>query len=152
MSEPGQHRPGDVVNGHVLTSDGTWAPVGSYHPWARPPRGLPPGEEASLSELRTSLLEPFIYVQGGDPAAHSGLAPVTSLVSGVIGFLFCWIPLVGIIGWLFGPLALVFGFLGLSRGKAEHKIMSWIGIVLGAITLVVCLLYALAFAAALNDS
>lgn len=46
----------------------------------------------------------------------------------------------------------MFGFLGLSRGKAEHKIMSWIGIVLGAITLVICALYAVAFIVAFSDS
>ena len=148
MSEnPGQYRPGDVVNGHVLTNDLRWVPIGP------PPNG--PGAPLSSGTASGNVSwgyssQPVVYVQG-DPASHSSLAPVTSLVSGVIGLLFCWIPIIGVVGWLFGPLALVFGFLGLSRGKAEHKIMSWIGIVLGAITLVICTIYAVAFMSAFSS-
>lgn len=148
MSEgSGQYRPGDVVNGYVLTSEHQWIPVGpSSSSSVSNPSAVPaPGAGWGYSPA------PQVYVQA-DSAANSSLAPVTSLVSGIIGFLFCWIPFIGIIGWLFGPLALVFGLLGLSRGKAEHKIMSWIGLVLGAITLVICILYALAFASAFSES
>lgn len=91
-----------------------------------------------------------MYVQA-DGSNNTSLAPVTSLVSGIIGLLFGWIPIIGIIGWLFGPLAIVFGILGLQRGKAEHKIMSWIGIVCGAITLAICVFYVVVFAAAMDS-
>lgn len=46
---------------------------------------------------------------------------------------------------------MIFGALGLRRGKAEHKIMSWIGLVC-AITLVICFAYAVAFFAAISES
>jgi hypothetical protein len=92
-----------------------------------------------------------VFVQT-DNSNNTSLAPVTSLVSGLIGLFFSWIPIIGIIGWVFGPLALVFGALGLRRGKAEHKIMSWIGLVCGAITLVICLAYAIAFFAAMSQT
>ena len=93
----------------------------------------------------------MVFVQT-DNSNNTSLAPVTSLVSGLIGLFFSWIPIIGIIGWVFGPLALVFGALGLRRGKAEHKIMSWIGLVCGAITLVICLVYAIAFFTAISQT
>jgi hypothetical protein len=46
----------------------------------------------------------------------------------------------------------VFGFLGLSRGRAEHKIMSWIGIVLGGITVAICVVYVVLIFGASNGS
>ena len=122
---PSSYKPGDVVNGYVLTADMQWVPVS------------PPQFPASGNQP--------IYVVQPDNSNNTSLAPVTSLVSGLIGLFFSWIPFIGIVGWVFGPLALVFGFLGLGRGKAEHKVMSWIGIVCGAITVVICLLYVIAF-------
>jgi hypothetical protein len=69
----------------------------------------------------------------------------------LIGLFICWIPIVGIVGWILGPIALVFGVLGLRRGNAEHKIMSWIGFVCAALTLLVCALYVIFIAASVND-
>lgn len=44
MSEPQQYKPGDVVNGHVLTSDGRWIPAGPPPvPGAPGPGGPGPG-------------------------------------------------------------------------------------------------------------
>ena len=87
-----------------------------------------------------------------DNSNNTSLAPVTSLVTGLVGLFVCWIPFIGIVGWVLGPLALVFGFLGLGRGKAEHKVMSWIGIVCGALTLVVCVIYVVFVVAAFSGS
>jgi hypothetical protein len=92
-----------------------------------------------------------VYVQA-DNSNNTSLAPVTSLVTGLIGIFFSWIPIIGIIGWILGPLALVFGILGLRRGKAEHKIMSWVGIVCGAITVLICIGYVILFAMAWGGS
>jgi hypothetical protein len=141
------YKPGDVVNGHVLTADLQWAPLG-----AAPQAPAGPGQYPAPYAGTTPGGQQPVYVMQPDNSNNTSLAPVTSLVSGIIGLLFCWIPFIGIIGWLFGPLALVFGFLGLGRGKAEHKVMSWIGIVCGAITLVVCVIYVVAFVALSNDN
>jgi hypothetical protein len=141
---PSSYKPGDVVNGHVLTSDLTWVPLNAAPPPATPPAGQAP------SPYGAAPYQPVYVV--ADNSNNTSLAPVTSLVTGLIGLLFCWIPFIGIVGWIFGPLALVFGFLGLGRGKAEHKVMSWIGIVCGALTLVVCIIYVIVIIAYNNDT
>ena len=86
-----------------------------------------------------------VYVQT-DNGNNTSLAPVTSLVAGLIGAFLAWIPIVGMIAWVLGPIAIVFGILGLQRGKPEHKIMSIFGIVAGGIALAVCVGYVLVFA------
>ncbi len=135
------YKPGDMVNGHILTSDNRWIPLSAA--------GTGPGMSPAYSHPQTGA-QPVVIMQSD--SNNTSLAPVTSLVSGLIGLIFGWIPIIGIIGWIFGPLALIFGFLGLGRGKAEHKIMSWIGIVCGAITLVICFVYAAAFVNAFSGS
>jgi hypothetical protein len=72
---------------------------------------------------------------------NTSLAPVTALVIGLLALMTAWIPIVGIVAWVFAPLAILFGVLGLRRGKAEHKIMSVIGLVCGGIALLCCFGY-----------
>ena len=79
------------------------------------------------------------YKPGDVVNGNMNLAPVTSLVTGLIAF-FSRMPIAGMIAWVLAPLALLFGILGLRSGKTEHK-MSWSGIVCGAIALLICILY-----------
>ena len=144
---PSNYKPGDIANGHVLTGDGRWV---ALNPGQSSGTGGPPGTQ-HWGQSASGNNQPVVFVQT-DNSNNTSLAPVTSLVCGLIGLFFSWIPIIGIIGWVFGPLALVFGALGLRRGKAEHKIMSWIGLVCGAITLVICLVYAIAFSAAISQT
>jgi hypothetical protein len=88
-----------------------------------------------------------IYVQT-DNGNNTSLAPVTSLVTGLAGFFTAWIPILGMVAWLLGPIAILFGILGLRRGKTEHKIMSIVGIITGTISLLVCIGYVVMLAAA----
>ena len=143
---PTPYRPGDVVNGYVLTGTCSRCPSTRRH--SRRSRGTPGAVDGSPA---TGPHQP-VYVVNADNSNNTSLAPVTSLVTGLVGFSVCWIPFIGIVGWVFGPLALVFGFLGLGRGKAEHKVMSWIGIVCGALTLVVCVLYVVIVVAAFSST
>lgn len=60
-----------------------------------------------------------------------------ALVLGIIGLVFCWVPVFGVI---LAVLALVFGWLGMHRaeaGQATNKGHSIAGIVLGAIAALV---------------
>ena len=144
-----QYKPGDVANGHILTADGRWVPIGA----APSTPNTEPGWQAYPSSQQPWGATPqqVVYVQA-DGSNNTSLAPVTSLVSGLVGLFFSWIPIIGIIGWVLGPIALVFGILGLRRGKAEHKIMSWIGIACGALTVVICLVYVILFVVAIGSS
>ena len=90
---------------------------------------------------------PTVHVQ-----TDSALAPVTSLVLGIVSLLVAWIPLVGIVAWLTAPVGLVFGSIGLRRGRAEHKAMSTIGIVLSAVALLICVGYVLLIVGVMSTS
>ena len=83
---------------------------------------------------------------GGDQGpARNGLG-IAALVVGVIALLLFWIPFLGL---LLGLVALVLGFLGrgrAKRGEATNGGMALAGIVLGAIGLLVGLLWVALFA------
>ena len=69
---------------------------------------------------------------------RSAAVPVGSLALGLVSLLGCsWIPVVNIGALLFAPLAVLLGWFGIRRQKAEHRIMSWFGIVTGGLAIVV---------------
>jgi hypothetical protein len=126
MSNVEPWRPGDVANNHVLGADGAWHP---FHPTAPPPV--------------------TVRMEGG--SADSALAPVTSIWCGGGALLVSWIPVLGMVAWLLAPLGLVFGLIGLRRGKTEHKVMSWLGIVASGLALLICVAWLVVFAKAVGD-
>lgn len=78
---------------------------------------------------------------------------VTALVLGILGLLFSLIPIIGVIAWPLVLLGLLFGVLGVvraGRGRADNRGVAIAGTVLSAIGLVVCVLYASVFAAAVS--
>lgn len=82
---------------------------------------------------------------GSEPATRSGSngLAIAALVCGIIGlFLF---------NFILGPLAIIFGGIGVSRANrgAGHRGMSWAGVVLGIIDI---LLFAVLIAAASHHS
>ena len=147
IGEP-PHKPGDVVNGHVLTSQGQWVPLRAPST-PNPPIGPGPTPPDGYGHPPWGPHQ-TIYVQA-DNGNNTSLAPVTSLITGLLGLFVCWIPVLGIVGWLLGPLAIIFGGLGARRGKSEHKIMSWIGLTCGVITVLVCMVYLIAFIGVVSD-
>jgi len=94
--------PGDVANGHVLDQGGVWRPL--------------------------SATVPAVYDVSGQ-RNDSALAPVAGLICGILAALSFLVPIVSV---PFGGLGLTFGIIGLRRGGMEHRLMSWIGIVLAA--------------------
>lgn len=142
-----QYKPGDVVNGHVLTEEGQWVPVGA------PP--TPPAQPATGAPAQHPQHgQPMYPGQPVHPGAAPGqvvvvqqagsAAPISSLISGLVGLFLAFIPLVGLISWLLGPIAIIAGIFGV-RAKSGSKAMSWIGIVTGIITLVVCVAWLVVF-------
>jgi hypothetical protein len=78
-----------------------------------------------------------------------------SLVLGIVGLIFSFIPIVGIIAWALIPPALIFGFIGLSRarkGVATNRGAALAGIVCSALGLVMCFVYLFVSAAAVATS
>ncbi len=94
------------------------------------------------------------------PAAAVPRAPrngfgTTALVLGIIGALFAVIPVIGMIAWPLVILGLIFGVLGIARarsGKADNRGVAISGTVLSAIGLIICIVWASAFSAAVSST
>ncbi|NQD42411.1 DUF4190 domain-containing protein [Glutamicibacter halophytocola] len=61
---------------------------------------------------------------------------VTALVLGIIAVIFSFIPLVGIVSFFVGGLAVIFGIIGLTR-KNRAKGLSVAGLILGAVGIII---------------
>ncbi|MER5390629.1 MmpS family transport accessory protein [Saccharopolyspora sp. NPDC002686] len=78
----------------------------------------------------------------------------TGFVLGLVGLIFSFIPIIGVIAWPLVILGLIFGILGFNRarkGVATNSGLAITGIVLSAIGLVVCIVWAAAFGKAADD-
>ncbi|MFJ7217519.1 DUF4190 domain-containing protein [Amycolatopsis sp. NPDC098790] len=76
-------------------------------------------------------------------------------VLGLVGLIFAFIPIIGVIAWPLVILGLVFGIVGLlraNRGQASNKGLAIAAVVLSAIGLVICVLWTAAFGKAVNDA
>ena len=87
--------------------------------------------------------------QSGDVASTSSAR--MSLVAGVTGLLISWVPLFGIVGWVVGPMAIVYGALGLRRATGKAEVACLIGMACGALTLAVCSAWAVLFYSGLRE-
>jgi hypothetical protein len=88
------------------------------------------------------------------PHARNGFG-TTGFVLGLLAVLFSWIPFVGVIGWPLAVLGLIFGGLGLRRvlsHRADNKGLTIAGIVLSLLGLLICILWATAFASAVSTA
>ena len=66
------------------------------------------------------------------PVAQSSTFGVTSLVTGIVGFVLAWVPL---LGFASSVIAVVFGILGIRKNSGKG--MAIAGLVVGGITLVI---------------
>ncbi|WP_341867693.1 DUF4190 domain-containing protein [Amycolatopsis kentuckyensis] len=76
-------------------------------------------------------------------------------VLGLVGLIFAFIPIIGVIAWPMVILGLIFGIVGTlraNRGQASNKGLAITAVVLSAIGLVICVLWTAAFGKAVNDA
>ncbi|WP_410644260.1 DUF4190 domain-containing protein [Amycolatopsis sp. lyj-346] len=76
-------------------------------------------------------------------------------VLGLVGLIFAFIPIIGVIAWPLVILGLIFGIVGTlraNRGQASNKGLAIAAVVLSAIGLVICVLWTAAFGKAVNDA
>jgi len=92
-----------------------------------------------------------VQPQGQPPRNGLGTA---GFVLGLLGLLFSFIPLVGVIAWPLVVVGLVLSIVGIARagsGKATNRGLAIAGAVLSVLGLVICILYAAVFTQAVND-
>ena len=78
---------------------------------------------------------------------------VASLVLGIVGLITSIIPFLFVIGPICDVLAIIFGAIGIRRAKegADNKSMAVAGLILGICGLVISILWALLFVAAIHS-
>lgn len=72
-------------------------------------------------------------------------------VLGLLGFLFSPIPIIGVIAWPLVLLGVVFSPIGIAKannGEANNRGLAVAGLVLSTLGLLICIVWATAFAAA----
>lgn len=106
------------------------------NPWGQPPTGMP----------GMPPQPPFQQPRNG--------LGVTALVLGIVGLLFAIIPFLFWLGGILGLLALILGIIGHSRGRkgeATNKGMALTGLILGALSIVVSIIWLIVVATAVKD-
>jgi amino acid transporter len=82
------------------------------------------------------------------PRKGSGLA-ITSLVLGLIGLMLSWIPIINYLAVILGLVGLVLGVIGIWKSK---RVMSIIGAVLCALTIIISFVAFASFADSVDKS
>ncbi|HEY0013463.1 MAG TPA: hypothetical protein VGB79_11515 [Allosphingosinicella sp.] len=85
------------------------------------------------------------------PQANTNTMGTAAMVLGIIALVLSFIPVIGMISWILAPLAIIFGIIGLNRvGVPKGGAIA--GLATGGVALVICLLWALAFGAAVGNA
>lgn len=137
--------------GVIAGTGGTRPPMaGSAHSHrSRDAREIPPQPTYG----RPADLPP--YTGAVAPRAPRNGFGTTALVLGIVGALFAFIPIIGMIAWPLVILGLIFGLLGIARarsGTADNRGVAISGTVLSAVGLVICIVWASAFSAAVSST
>lgn len=78
----------------------------------------------------------------------------TALVLGIVGAVFAFIPIIGVVAWPLVILGLIFGIFGILRtrsGKADNRGMAIAGTALSGVGLVVCIAWTVALGATASE-
>ncbi|GAA2813039.1 hypothetical protein [Saccharopolyspora taberi] len=78
----------------------------------------------------------------------------TALVLGIIGLVFSFVPVVGVVAWPLVVLGLIFGILGTNRagrGEATNKGAAIAGIATSGLGLVICIVWTVVFGSAVSQ-
>jgi hypothetical protein len=89
------------------------------------------------------------------PAPPQNGFGTAAFVLGLLGLLFSFIPIIGIVAWPLVILALVFGAIGLAKasgGRATNRGLSIAGLICALLGLMICILYAAAFTATVSSA
>jgi hypothetical protein len=80
---------------------------------------------------------------------------IAGFVVGLVGLLFSFIPIIGVVAWPMVIIGLVLSIVGVARankGEATNKGLAIAGVACSLVGLAMCILYAAAFGKAVNDA
>ncbi|HWO66632.1 MAG TPA: MmpS family transport accessory protein [Umezawaea sp.] len=99
--------------------------------------------------MSVPIFQPQLVVQPRNGVGTAGF------VLGLVGFLFSFIPIIGVVAWPLVIVGLVLSVVGVTRaskGIANNRGLAIAGAVLSVIGLVVCVLWTALFGAAVSDA
>lgn len=87
------------------------------------------------------------------PAQRSNGLATAGFVVALCGAVLAVIPLLGVVAWIVAPVGIVLSIVGLARsGEVGSRGLSIWGVVLGALGLLICMLWLVGFAAATSST
>lgn len=89
------------------------------------------------------------------PSQRENGLGTAGFVLGLVGLIFAFIPLIGVIAWPLTILGLIFGIVGTvraNRDQADNKGLAISGLVLSVVGLIICIVWTAAFGKAVNDA
>jgi hypothetical protein len=110
------------------------------------------------SRLDTDMSSPYSSippVPANQPTKPKNGLGTAGFILGLLGLLFAFIPIIGVIAWPLVIPGLVFGGIGFFRarsGAATNKGLAISGLVLSFVGLVICIVWASAFSKAVNNA
>ena len=89
------------------------------------------------------------------PVQYKNGLGTAGFVLGLVGLIFAFIPIIGVVAWPMVILGLIFGIVGTlraNRGQASNKGLAITAVVLSAIGLLICVIWTAAFGKAVSDT
>jgi MmpS family membrane protein len=107
----------------------------------------------------TSRKDPLVTQYAPSPTAQAPQRPSNGLgtagfVVGLIGLVFSFVPLIGVVAWPLVILGVIFSAIGISRagkGRATNKGLAIAGLVVSIVGLAMCVLWGAVVTKAAND-
>ncbi len=93
----------------------------------------------------TPPYQPYPGQQPPVPTQKSGMA-LAAMVIGIVAIVLSFIPILGVVSFLLGPLAVIFGIVALVKKRGKGQAIT--GIITGAVSFIVIMLGTLLFGAA----
>ncbi|GAA4876844.1 DUF4190 domain-containing protein [Saccharopolyspora cebuensis] len=78
------------------------------------------------------------YPMPAAPPQKNALA-LTSMILGIIGVVLSFVPVIGMVSWVLGPLAVIFGIIGIRKQIGKGQALA--GLITGGIAIVVCIVW-----------
>lgn len=116
-----------------------FAPPYGQQPYAQQPFAPPYGQQPYGSPYYPGYLAGPVMPLA--PPASKGLS-IAALVTGILGFVLSWFPLVGVV---LAALGIIFGAIGLQRDRTEGRGLAVAGLILGVLGALLFVVFASAW-------
>lgn len=135
-------------------SDNQQPPMQPIQPPVQPPMQQPmqpPMQQPVVPNGMPGQGSPMMQPAPAKASGPSGLG-IAALIIGIIAVLVAFIPFLNVAAYIFAPIAIILGIVGivLAKKAAKSKTLAIVGLVLGAVALVIAIIVHMVTLAAVN--